>query len=223
MAKLTLFLLWFIVGTNTNAQNKKDIVLHFNATYGDNKVVLNESITENDLFIRVLKFYISNVTLSNNDKHVYEEKLSYHLIDFSIENDVKVTLENAFKKSFNTLSFNLGIDSLTNASGVHGGDLDPTKGMYWSWQSGYINFKFEGEKINNGISTPFQYHLGGYKGPYNSIAKVKLDVDYKSEIEIKFNVSLFLKLLNKVETQKIMSPSLSSVKCMQYVAKCFYI
>ena len=46
---------------------------------------------------------------------------------------------------FSKLKFQLGIDSLTNVSGAMGGDLDPTKGMYWTWQSGYINMKIEGK------------------------------------------------------------------------------
>jgi hypothetical protein len=52
----------------------------------------------------------------NTDKH---SKLSFDLPTYL---------------KYDQIQFQLGIDSLTNVSGAMGGDLDPTKGMYWTWQ-----------------------------------------------------------------------------------------
>jgi len=40
------------------------------------------------------------------------------------------------------------VDSLANVSGAMSNDLDATKGMYWSWQSGFINLKIEGKSAS---------------------------------------------------------------------------
>ena len=75
------------------------------------------------------------------------------------------------------IKFNLGIDSLTNVSGVMGGDLDPTKGMYWTWQSGYINFKMEGSSaVCPTRNHEFQFHIGGYQDPFYAMQTLELEV-----------------------------------------------
>jgi hypothetical protein len=69
----------------------------------------------------------------------------------------------------------LGVDSATNVSGAFGGDLDPTNGMYWTWQSGYINVKVEGRSpaAPGGV---FELHLGGYAAPHATAQWVELPV-----------------------------------------------
>ena len=93
---------------------------------------------------------------------------------------------------FNTIAFNLGIDSITNVSGAQGGDLDPTKGMYWAWQSGFINIKLQG--TSNSCPPPkneFEFHLGGYQYPFNSLQTIIL----KTGNEKKLRYFLILKNL----------------------------
>ena len=57
-----------------------------------------------------------------------------------------------------------------------GGDLDPTKGMYWAWQSGYINFKMEGS-CSQCLATKnnFEFHLGGYQQPFYAMQTIELN------------------------------------------------
>ncbi len=72
--------------------------------------------------------------------------------------------------------FLLGVDSVTSTSGVHGGDLDPTRGMYWAWNSGYINLKVEGTCASLPYpSKEFELHLGGYAAPHAATRRVPLD------------------------------------------------
>ena len=57
--------------------------------------------------------------------------------------------------------FQIGIDSLTNVSGDLDGDLDPALGMYWAWNSGYINMKLEGKSSScKSVKKEFQFHIG---------------------------------------------------------------
>lgn len=69
----------------------------------------------------------------------------------------------------------LGVDSATNVSGAFGGDLDPTNGMYWTWQSGYINVKVEG-RSSAAPGGVFELHLGGYAAPHATAQWVELPV-----------------------------------------------
>jgi hypothetical protein len=48
-------------------------------------------------------------------------------------------------KSISKITFSAGIDSLTSTAGIQKGVIDPINGMYWAWQSGYVNFKIEGK------------------------------------------------------------------------------
>ncbi|MFN6086764.1 MAG: MbnP family protein, partial [Fluviicola sp.] len=116
--------------------------------------------------------YISNVELKNGNKVVFKEKNSFHLIDFSDTSTTSFLLTNK-KVNFTSISFQVGVDSSTTLSGALGGDLDPTKGMYWTWQTGYIHFKLEG--INNfKTKKDFVYHIGGFQHPNNTLRKIEL-------------------------------------------------
>jgi hypothetical protein len=76
---------------------------------------------------------------------------------------------------YDQLSFTLGVDSIANTSGANGGDLDPIKGMYWAWNSGYIMAKLEGRsKACKTLHHAYEYHIGGYMPPYNTARQVTL-------------------------------------------------
>lgn len=73
------------------------------------------------------------------------------------------------------ISFTIGVDSLHNVSGANEGDLDPVKGMYWAWNSGYINAKLEGKSaVCKTLHHAFEFHIGGYMPPYSTARKVSL-------------------------------------------------
>jgi hypothetical protein len=128
------------------------------------------------------KFYISHLELMNGNKVVWKDKVTYHLIDAFDEKTLVLQIPSNI--SFTKIKFQLGIDSLTNVSGAMGGDLDPTKGMYWTWQSGYINFKLEGtSNICKTRHNEFQFHLGGYQQPFNSLQTVFVQVSKSTNIE----------------------------------------
>ncbi len=94
--------------------------------------------------IDALKFYISNIQFFKSGRVVFKENNSFHLIDAAQSYSETLSVADSEDIRFDEVRFSIGIDSATNTAGVLGGDLDPTKGMYWTWQSGYINFKLEG-------------------------------------------------------------------------------
>lgn len=133
--------------------------------------------TNSKLKINQLKYYISSIVLFNNGQRAFVERDSYHLIDHNDASSTIITLQLSGDVEYDEIQFNIGIDSITNMQGIHGGDLDPTKGMYWTWQSGYINFKLETEIDDKEIS----YHIGGFMYPNNACRKVELKLSGKSD------------------------------------------
>lgn len=134
-----------------------------------------------------------------------------------LESQLKINIQSN-QKDFNAIRFNIGIDSVTNSGGVKGGDLDPTKNMYWTWQSGYINFKLEGKsKVCKTRNNVFQFHIGGYSYPNNSLQIVTIPVNHSASININFDLEKLLSGVGLQTTNEIMSPN---AKAMQ-VAKLY--
>lgn len=178
----------------------------------------------NPIILHTLKFYISNCKLSRDDKTVYAENNSYHLIDFSNEKALNFNLEIPLNSLFDGITFDLGIDSTTSVSGAFGGDLDPVNGMYWTWQSGYINFKLEGKYLNpDGHQQELEFHLGGYQYPYNNLQSINLKLVTNESLVIKLDLAQFLNGINVEETNHIMSPGAAAQKLSGELAKCFRI
>ena len=112
-----------------------------------------------------LKYYLTNIKLIDELGEQWAEKESYRLINFENggENNHIITLkiDSIPIKKYQTLAFGLGIDSTRNGSGRQINDLDPLKGMFWTWEDGYVFWKAEGyfypDKQNK---TSFVVHVG---------------------------------------------------------------
>lgn len=231
MKRFFTFLFFFSTFNLFYSQEKNEVKINFKSFWGENQLNLNDSIyilQENDsIQIENLKFYVSGFELLNGNKIVYQEKESYHLIDFSAGQNPTFYLKNIPEINFDKLKFNLGIDSSTNYAGALGGDLDPTKGMYWTWQNGYINFKLEGksnfcETRNN----EFVFHLGGFQHPFASLQKIELtleNLNFKNEISIKLDLEKLISKLDLRKTNHIMSPSSEAVKISEIIKSIFSI
>ena len=171
------------------------INISLNASLDGKELLLDRVVVNSEkdtLLINQLKFYISNIHFLKDDSIVFSELNSYHLFDFEMPASTSLSIKTFRSISYNSIRFYLGIDSLTNVSGALGGELDPTHGMYWTWQSGYINFKMEGKASKSTApSNEFQFHLGGYQQPFYSLQEVQLNV-YDENINLELNLDPFL-------------------------------
>jgi hypothetical protein len=124
-----------------------------------------------------IRFYLSNIQFEMDDKILVKDSEKAHLIDVFEPNSLRIDVPKVHFKNVKILHFNIGIDSFTSVSGALGGDLDPQKGMYWAWQSGYINMKIEGRSPQcKNRKNIFQYHIGGYLQPFYSMKQVELPI-----------------------------------------------
>jgi hypothetical protein len=207
------------------SQTTKQVKLNVQAIFGEANLILNDSVyslkDNHTITFESLKFYISNIELLQDNKLVFKKKDSFYLFTADSLNKY-ITLNVPFKTNFNGVKFNLGIDSLTNVSGAMGQDLDPTKGMYWTWQNGYINFKIEGKStICNNPKKEFLIHLGGYAQPYNALQTIVLDVKNNKRVNIVYDVKQFVEKIYFTQNHHIMSPSTNAVLCSQIASTCF--
>jgi hypothetical protein len=103
------------------------------------------------------------------------------------------------------IDFLLGTDSLCNVSGILEGALDPINGMYWAWNSGYIQFKCTGRSSAIPlIDQTFEYHLGGYRQPFETVLPIELPIIGNQLI---LNIKPFFEhTVNFQKVQRVMIP-----------------
>jgi hypothetical protein len=176
--------------------------------------------------IDVLKFYLSNVKLMQDDSVVFDAVGRFVLVDISDTSSLSVLLNVEPATFYNKIKFDLGIDSTTNLKGALGGALDPTLGMYWAWHSGYINFKLEGtSKECKSRKNKFQYHIGGYAEPFSALQTIELSLKNAdvTHVAICFSIDVFLTEMNFGECTEVMRPCEKAVELSNKLKGCFYI
>lgn len=210
-------------------QKMRDINVSIQPTFKNENLVLDKVkyITDkNDtITISTLKFYISNVEVEFENGTSYKEPQSYHLIDLENEQSLQFQLKNTPDLKIKQLVFNIGIDSITNVSGNLEGDLDPVLGMYWAWNSGYINMKLEGKSSScKSVKKDFQFHIGGYLPKQNALQRVVLDFSKNTiDIQLKVDISKWLDEVALKQTNSIMIPEAKAIAMSELYKKMFSV
>jgi hypothetical protein len=222
--KLLLCISWLLFSATVFAQSGT-LKINFVPVYNGQVLKAGKSYyaaaLNDSVRIDVFRIYISGMELLQHGQPMWKETDSYHLMD--LEDSSTFQLKAARPASaFNAIRFNIGIDSAKNVSGAMGGDLDPTKGMYWTWQSGYINCKLEGtSNVCQSRSHAFQFHLGGYMHPYNSLQTVSLPLKSAQTITIYIDIGNFIGQVNLPVNTGTMSPGKLAVDLSEKLAKVF--
>ena len=221
MKKVFILLLYLFCVSCVFAQTTGAISVQ--ALFGNSNLQLDKFYklkSGDSVKIETLSFYISGIELLNSGVSVWKEKNSFHLIDVSKKNAINIPSN----IKYDHIKFNLGIDSVTNVSGAMGGDLDPTKGMYWTWQSGYINFKLEGNSnLCATKKSEFQFHLGGYQYPANSLQTIQLSTKENQNINIVLDLEKVFSQINLSKQNHIMMPGKEAVSISKNIAHLFSI
>jgi hypothetical protein len=228
MQKRVLLLLINLLPFAAVAQNSALVKLHF-IPVEQEKILVQENgvyslkTVPGNIAIHTLRFYISGIELWADGKKIWAETNSYHLVD-AIEPDLEsITLNVPATIHFNQCHFNLGIDSVTNAAGAAGGDLDATKGMYWAWQSGYINLKLEGSSpLCPTRKQAFRFHLGGFREETYCMQQITLPAN-GNELMIGINLNRFFEQTDLTTQSEVMIPGAQAVILSQRAATMFQI
>lgn len=156
-------------------------VLEFGKTYTNH---FGESFS-----ISQLKFYVHEMQFFNTDSsHITTTgKNDHFLIDFS-DTTTTVLKYAIYPYKYNRIGFFIGVDSSRNFSGAQTGALDPAKGMFWTWNSGYIMAKMEGNSPQaNTPNNKFEFHIGGFSGLDNTIQYPILNFPFGELLDVKNN------------------------------------
>lgn len=163
---------------------KRDVTFNFENVVSGSPLVFGTTYKNaigEDYTVSKLNYYISNIELINHDGVAFKVENSYHLIKHEEASTLSFT-EAIPTGEYHKISFLIGVDEASNTTGAQEGDLDPSKGMFWSWNSGYIFTMFEGTSPASSTGN-FMYHVGGFKEGQNAIVKVTLD--FPEHLEIK--------------------------------------
>lgn len=160
------------------------------------------------------RFYISAVQLFFENGMLYEDMESYYLIDAEDENSLKIDLKDIPNEKLSFIQFRIGVDSTKCMSGAFGGDLDPSNGMYWAWNSGYIHAKLEGTSSScKTYQNAFEFHVGGFSFPNNAVRTISIPVhaDLNSLI-LAADAHCWMKDLKLAVTNSVVIPGEQAMK-----------
>lgn len=180
MPTRTIFTIIFVALLGSLAMGQtRTLALAIKPVFGHQEFHLNSSyVTPNSDTIKIntAKLYLADFTIIFQNGTVYREPASYHLLNLEQSSSLKWEFSNVPSGKIASITFTIGLDSATSCSGALSGDLDPMYGMYWAWNSGYINAKLEGQSSACPTRNhEFQFHIGGYKAKEATIQTVHLD------------------------------------------------
>lgn len=139
------------------------------------------------------KYYISNMVLKGDGEQQYPN--NYFLINEADSNSKQFQLATTLN-NIQSIQFMVGVDSIKNVSGVQTGALDPAKGMFWTWNSGYIMAKLEGNApIAKTPQHAFSYHVGGYKPQQQTVRTVVLNLPQPMVIKNNSTITIQVNIL----------------------------
>ncbi|MFZ9029152.1 MAG: MbnP family protein [Crocinitomicaceae bacterium] len=164
------------------------------------------------LEVTKFRFYISNIVVNDSvvppQEHAYlVEPLKNEILRIPISKDHDVE----------SIKFLVGTDSTLNTAGILEGDLDPIKGMYWAWNTGYINLKLEGKKDEE----HFEYHIGGYRSPFATVREFHTEIN-TNKLTFRIDLDAFLKEANQLGTS-IMIPGENAFRLADEFIKAIHL
>ena len=210
MKTLTMFgsaLMLIICASFYPKKGQNNFQIQFTHLVGNQPLVLGNTKYTNmygeKFTVSKFNYYISNIRLKKANGSWWKQPNSYYLVQSNKPASQKITIPNVPKGTYNEISFLIGVDEKRNTSGAQEGALDPANGMFWSWNTGYVFLKLEGNTmVNQGgktITQKFLFHCGGFNFKHNNIKKKRLNL---RRLPLKVGTGQVVPLKIKVDIQK---------------------
>ncbi len=223
MRYLILTLCFMVVCASTLLAQSQDVAVRFMPQWKKKTLTIgNWNVCESgdSVQLDLLRCYVGTINLMYKGKIVWVDSLPYHLLDASSNEGLLIKLRIPAHLAYNAIRFSIGVDSITNTAGVQGGDLDPMKGMYWAWQSGYINVKMEGHcSASSDVKKEFQFHLGGFLPPDASIQFLEIPIKASASLDVMMQMDSFFKVIDWGRQSRVMSPGIDAVQLSKRFAE----
>jgi len=195
-----LLFLWSLI--SGVAEGQSAVVVHHQVKLGEVPVLLGEwQKSDSNVSIRIdkLRWYVSLPPAG-------KKGLKAWLLDLADS----ASLDQQMSRPVNNkISLLFGIDSTIQVGGVGTGALDPLRGMYWTWQTGYVQWKMEGAIRVDGVESPLELHLGGFDGATKSQSMLSDYLIYPTTNSViaQWDISPFLAEVVRRKKFGVMSPS----------------
>ncbi len=115
-----------------------------------------------------LRYYLSNFRLRRADggwvvnPQAADSSRGYFLVDEADAASRQFQIGPLPPGTYSGIEFLVGVDAARNSAGAQTGTLDPARGMFWTWNTGYIYFQFEGHSPQSSADGhTLTWHVGG--------------------------------------------------------------
>lgn len=227
--------------SGTDSHHTGNLKIQFNTTV-DADALISGKIYKNgfgeDFSVKAFKFYLHAIALANTQSNLVEnlDRNNHYLVDAVDASSTFITLSVPASK-YNQISFVIGVDSARNVSGAQAGVLDPGKGMFWTWSTGYIMAKLEGTSpVANTPNHSIEYHIGGFRGSESVLRKVTLNFpagqvadirqNLQSTVAISANINAWFNSTNPIRISQIpvtMTPGTVAAQIADNYSKMFTV
>jgi hypothetical protein len=175
---------------DTGLQGPANLQLEFAPTVDASNLIFGKTYKNafaEEYSITAFKFYIHGIELINSQtNNIFEVGKDNHwLVNTSDSSASRVQLSIP-SSTYNRISFIMGVDSIRNVSGAQTGALDPAQGMFWTWSTGYIMAKLEGNSpVAATPNNVIEYHIGGFKSGESVLRRITLDFPAPQRVDLK--------------------------------------
>jgi hypothetical protein len=122
------------------------------------------------------------------------------------------------------LELSIGIDSIPNTQGALSNELDVQNGMYWAWQSGFINWKIEGTSSSCATHKQhYTFHVGGYKANQNALRTIRLPFPQNAKNILHIDLAAFFNEISLKTTHTVQIPGDAAMLLADLFTKTFWL
>jgi hypothetical protein len=193
--------------------------LNVSVRWGTEPITLEKFyfLGKDSLIFHELKLYLSDFQFEKETRK--QVLVGPRFIDLEDPNSLQL-FPDFLVAEYQSLRFHFGLDSSYHVSESVDGPLNPMNGMYWAWNSGYIQFKCTGTSSSIPLTDQtFEYHLGGYRQPFETIVPIQLVIKGNNLIlDIK---PFFEHTVDFQEVQRVMIPVRMAKTYCQELSKLF--
>ena len=152
---------------------------------------LIQNETKDTLVYSRADFLLSNFQLISNDDSIISFENTFAFIKIRSSDTVKLPLAIP-SGEYKELKFDIGLDSSVNHSDPAiwqgGHPLNPSlNNLHWGWTGGYVFAALEGYYQNNGVKTPWIYHVALDENKTPVSLQGSLDLNDFKTLEIKWD------------------------------------
>jgi len=225
MTKFSFLYLFIILPLALLGQESKSLFVQVD--YNNSPLTLGKTyVSQKGDSLRINKFkcYISDLKLHFTDGRSETIGKKYTLLDADSLAAPAYKMADFKNSSPGYLELSIGIDSIPNTQGALSNELDVQNGMYWAWQSGYINWKIEGPSSScTTHKQHYTFHVGGYKAKQNALRTIRLPFPQNAKNILHIDLAAFFNEISLKTTHTVQIPGDAAMLLANLFTKSFWL